>query len=121
MRPFLPVLFLALAVGTPVAAQRQASARPNDAIRIPFERYKLPNGLTVILSPNQTTPMVTVDVWYHVGSKNESPGRTGFAHLFEHVMFTGSANAPYPLHDRLTEGVSGIASNGSTSEDLTNY
>ena len=68
----------------------QLAAQSTD-VRIPFERYTLPsNGLTVILSEDHSTPMVTVDVWYHVGSKNEEPGRTGFAHLFEHVMFTGS-------------------------------
>ena len=101
------------------AAQRQQS-RANDAINIPFEKVTLPNGLTVILSPDKSTPTVTVDVWYHVGSKNEEPGRTGFAHMFEHVMFTGSGNVPYGLHDRLTEGVGGN-NNGSTSWDRTNY
>jgi zinc protease len=61
-----------------------------------------------------------VDVWYHVGSKNEVPGRTGFAHLFEHVMFTGSGHVPYGLHDKLTEGVGGF-NNGSTTTDRTNF
>jgi zinc protease len=127
MRSFRPFLLLGLSLLlSPVLArstfaQRQQTTRSGDAIRIPFERYQLPNGLTVILSPNQAMPMVTVDLWYHVGSKNELPGRTGFAHLFEHVMFTGSLNVPYGLHDRLTEGVSGIPNNGSTSEDRTNY
>jgi zinc protease len=89
-------------------------------IKIPFETYKLPNGLTVILSVDKTTPTVAVNVWYHVGSKNEIPGRTGFAHLFEHVMFTGSGHVPYGLHDKLTEGVGG-GNNGSTTNDRTNY
>lgn len=89
-------------------------------IKIPFETYKLPNGLTVILSVDRTTPTVAVDIWYHVGSKNEMPGRTGFAHLFEHVMFTGSGHVPYGLHDKLTEGVGG-GNNGSTTNDRTNY
>src|SRR5437016_5978085 len=109
----------ALGSATPAVAQRQ-QARANDAIRIPFEKYALSNGLTVILSPNHATPTVTVDVWYHVGSHNEVPGRTGFAHMFEHVMFTGSGNVPYGMHDRLTEGVGGN-NNGSTNEDRTNY
>ncbi len=61
-----------------------------------------------------------MDVWYHVGSKNEVPGRTGFAHMFEHVMFTGSGHVPYGMHDRLTEGVGGD-NNGSTTNDRTNY
>ena len=103
----------------PAVAQRQ-QARPNGAISIAFERYTLPNGLTVILSPNQSTPRAAVDVWYHVGSKNEAKGRTGFAHMFEHVMFTGSGNVPYGMHDRLTEGVGGD-NNGSTTNDRTNY
>ena len=90
------------------------------AINIPFETYKLPNGLTVVLSTDRTTPTVAVNIWYHVGSKNESPGRTGFAHLFEHVMFTGSGHVPYGLHDRLTEGAGG-SNNGSTSNDITTY
>lgn len=89
-------------------------------INIPFERMTLPNGLNVILAPDRSTPTVTVDVWYHVGSKNEVPGRTGFAHMFEHVMFTGSGNVAYGLHDRLTQGVGG-SNNGSTSNDRTNY
>jgi zinc protease len=91
-----------------------------DSIKIPFETYKLPNGLTVIMSVDKTIPTVAVDIWYHVGSKNEMPGRTGFAHLFEHVMFTGSGHIPYGLHDKYTEGVGG-GNNGSTSNDRTNY
>jgi zinc protease len=89
-------------------------------IKIPYETYKMPNGLTVILSVDKTTPTVAVNIWYHVGSKNEMPGRTGFAHLFEHVMFTGSGHVPYGLHDKLTEGVGG-SNNGSTTNDRTNY
>jgi zinc protease len=114
-------LLLATAVASPAVAQR-VPARPaaSSTINIPFERYFLPNGLTVILAPNTATPTVTVDVWYHVGSKNEAAGKTGFAHMFEHVMFTGSGNVPYGLHDRLTEGVGGN-NNGSTNEDRTNY
>lgn len=113
------VALLAIATAAPVLAQRP-QGRAGDAIRIPFDQYTLPNGLTVILAPNHSTPTATVDLWYHVGSKNEMPGRTGFAHMFEHVMFTGSGNVPYGLHDRLTEGVGGN-NNGSTTEDRTNY
>ena len=89
-------------------------------INIPFETYTLPNGLTVVLSTDRSTPTVAVNLWYHVGSKNEMPGRTGFAHLFEHVMFTGSGHVQYGLHDRLTEGVGGM-NNGTTSNDITTY
>jgi zinc protease len=101
-----------LACGALVSAQGKIS--------IPFESYTLPNGLTVVLSIDRTTPTVALNIWYHVGSKNEMPGRTGFAHLFEHVMFTGSGHVPYGLHDKLTEGVGG-SNNGSTSNDITTY
>ena len=118
-RRILPVVALALTmccVLQPVLGQRGSA----NAIKIPFETYKLPNGLTVILSVDRAIPTVAVNVWYHVGSKNEMPGRTGFAHLFEHVMFTGSGHIPYGTHDRLTEGVGGN-NNGSTTNDRTNY
>ena len=110
-------LVLTISLFHPLLGQKKGSS---DSIKIPFETYKLPNGLTVILSEDHTTPTVAVDVWYHVGSKNEMPGRTGFAHLFEHVMFTGSGHVPYGLHDKLTEGVGG-GNNGSTTNDRTNY
>ena len=111
-------LVLTILLYVPAFGQKKNSA--SDAIKLPFESYKLPNGLTVILSEDHTTPTVAVNVWYHVGSKNETPGRTGFAHLFEHVMFTGSGHVPYGLHDKLTEGVGG-GNNGSTTNDRTNY
>jgi zinc protease len=121
MRLFRPALALVAFVSANLVAQgARPAAASNDAVRIPFERYTLPNGLTVILSPDRSVPTVAVDVWYHVGSKNEVPGRTGFAHMFEHVMFTGSGNVPYGMHDRMTEGVGGF-NNGSTSTDRTNY
>jgi len=112
-------LVLMIALSQPLLGQKKNPAS-SDSIKIPYETYKLPNGLTVILSEDHTTPTVAVDVWYHVGSKNEMPGRTGFAHLFEHVMFTGSGHVPYGLHDKLTEGVGG-GNNGSTTNDRTNY
>jgi zinc protease len=112
---------VAAAITAPAApAQKAASQATRGEISIPFEHYQLANGLNVILSPDHAVPTVAVDVWYHVGSKNEIPGRTGFAHLFEHVMFTGSGHVPYGLHDKLTEGVGGF-NNGSTTNDRTNY
>jgi zinc protease len=102
------------------AQAKPAAAAGASAINIPFETFKLANGLTVILSEDHSVPRVAIDLWYHVGSKNEKPGRTGFAHMFEHVMFTGSANVAYGLHDRFTEGVGGF-NNGSTNNDRTNY
>ncbi|MBP1594940.1 MAG: peptidase domain protein [Acidobacteria bacterium] len=120
-RKIIPIAILALACCA--AVQKPPAAGPGAGaavIRIPFETYTLPNGLTVILSVDRTTPTVAVNVWYHVGSKNELPGRTGFAHLFEHIMFTGSGHVPYGLHDKLTEGVGG-SNNGTTSNDRTTY
>jgi zinc protease len=121
-RRILPACVLAAAAAVTVAAQKPApkSAGASDAIKIPFESYTLPNGLTVILSIDRTAPTVAVNVWYHVGSKNEVVGRTGFAHLFEHVMFTGSGHVPYGLHDKLTEGIGG-SNNGTTNNDRTTY
>jgi zinc protease len=113
---------LAVCATVPGTTPLRAQSHGGDAadIHVPFERYTLPNGLTVILSEDHATPTVAVDVWYHVGSKNEEPGRTGFAHLFEHMMFTGSGHVAYGLHDRYTEGVGG-GNNGSTTNDRTNY
>ena len=88
--------------------------------RIPFEKYTLPNGLEVILHEDHTTPMIAVDTWYHVGSGDEKPGHTGFAHLFEHLMFMGSEHVPTGQFDQLLESA-GANNNGSTTEDRTNY
>ncbi|MGH9857476.1 MAG: M16 family metallopeptidase, partial [Acidobacteriota bacterium] len=84
-----------------------------------FEKYTLPNGLDVILHEDHSIPMVAVNIWYHVGSKNEKPGRTGFAHLFEHMMFQGSRHHDKEYFEPLQKVGGSI--NGSTSEDRTNY
>src|SRR3954463_9998608 len=89
-------------------------------VKIDFETFVLPNGLTVILHVDRGSPLVAVNLWYHVGSKDEAPGRTGFAHLFEHLMFMGSKNAPYPSFDGIMESWGGH-NNGTTSNDRTNY
>ncbi|MDB4951976.1 MAG: peptidase domain protein, partial [Gemmatimonadetes bacterium] len=101
-------------------AQAGRAAAPGAAITIPYTTHTLPNGLTVLLSEDHSTPNVAVTVTYHVGSKNEKPGRTGFAHLFEHMMFTGSGHVPYGTHDKYTEGVGG-ENNGTTNNDRTFY
>lgn len=88
--------------------------------RIQFEKYTLPNGLEVILHEDHSTPIIAVDTWYHVGSGDEQVGRTGFAHLFEHIMFMGSEHVPVGSFDRLLEAAGGD-NNGSTTEDRTNY
>jgi zinc protease len=119
--PRLAALALLTTLAHPAAAQAPAQGRDRaDVLRLPFESHSLANGLTVILSVDRTTPTVAINVWYKVGSKNEAAGRTGFAHLFEHVMFTGSGNVPYGLHDKLTEGVGG-SNNGTTDNDRTTY
>ena len=89
-------------------------------LRVPYERFILPNGLNVILHEDHTTPTVTVNVWYHVGSSYEKPGRTGFAHLFEHIMFEGSEHVPEGAFDQWLEAAGGN-NNGSTTTDRTNY
>ena len=88
--------------------------------RIAFEQFTLPNGLRVIYSEDHSTPVVSVDLWYEVGSRNERPGRSGFAHLFEHMMFQGSAHIKKAEHNQLIERAGGEF-NGSTAEDRTNY
>ena len=88
-------------------------------ISIPFEKHTLENGLDVITHVDKTVPTVAVNVWYHVGSKNEVPGKTGFAHLFEHVMFEGSKNHNNDYFGPLQE--IGALVNGSTTNDRTNY
>src|SRR3954464_3716251 len=88
--------------------------------KIRFEKYTLPNGLEVILHEDHSTPIVAVDTWYHVGSGDEAVGRTGFAHLFEHIMFMGSQHVAVGQFDRLLEAA-GANNNGSTTEDRTNY
>ena len=87
--------------------------------QIKFTEYKLKNGLTVIMHPDKSTPIVAVNVWYHVGSKNESPGRTGFAHLFEHMMFQGAQKYSDGYLSAMDE--LGANVNGTTNEDRTYY
>jgi zinc protease len=101
-----------------VAAAAPLIAQP--VPRIQFEKYTLPNGLEVILHEDHSTPIVAVDTWYHVGSGDEQVGRTGFAHLFEHIMFMGSQHVAVGQFDRLLEAA-GANNNGSTTEDRTNY
>jgi zinc protease len=89
-------------------------------LSVPATVDTLPNGLILIVHEDHSVPRVTTNIWYRVGSGDEKPGRTGFAHLFEHLMFMGSENAPYPQFDKLSEPF-GFSPNGSTTEDRTNY
>jgi len=104
-----------------VAAAVVWSAGPEAASRPPkfvYQRMQLPNGLTVILNQDRSTPIVNVQLWYHVGSKDEKPGRTGFAHFFEHLMFKGSRNVEPEQHTSIVASVGGQA-NAYTNEDTT--
>jgi zinc protease len=112
-RVFLCIL--AAAVCAALIAPLQAAVRPP---KLQYQMATLPNGLRVILSEDHSTPIVHVSLWYHVGSKNEKPGRTGFAHLFEHMMFKGSKNVEPEAHTSIIASVGG-QSNAYTNEDAT--
>jgi predicted Zn-dependent peptidase len=95
-------------------------ARADDP-KIKFEKYKLPNGLEVILAPDPSVPIVAVDIWYHVGSGDEVVGKTGFAHLFEHMMFQGTKNTGTDQHFPVLRKIGATIVNGTTNTDRTNY
>jgi zinc protease len=125
------IAFLTLALGLVAAAataQRpaRAPARPRAQraepapVTIPYQRFVLKNGLTLLVHEDHKAPIVAVNIWYHVGSKNERPGRTGFAHLFEHLMFNGSEHFNNDYFQAL-EPLGATDLNGTTNEDRTNY
>ncbi|MEI8255880.1 MAG: pitrilysin family protein [Deltaproteobacteria bacterium] len=132
-----PGLTLALALGAGVLsvaprfshadppATSPAPVRPTGApVQAPtlaFERYTLPNGLEVILHEDHRAPLASVNIWYHVGSKDEPPGRNGFAHLFEHLMFQGSRHVPEDTFFLNLERIGASGINGTTGDDRTNY
>jgi len=111
-------MLVALTILVPAAAT--LPAQEAEQLAVPYTQFILPNGLNVILHEDDATPMVSVNVWYHVGSGREKPGRTGFAHLFEHIMFEGSGHVAEGLFDEWLESAGGI-NNGSTNNDRTNY
>src|SRR5437879_3559207 len=116
---FALVLFLA---ALPSLAQKNA-AKPAGASfpELKYEKYRLPNGLEVILSEDHRLPLVAVNLWYHVGAANEVVGRTGFAHLFEHMMFEGSMHVGPKAHFKYLEAAGASDINGTTEFDRTNY
>jgi zinc protease len=117
----LVLLATAIALVQPIFLHAQrAPARKQAPVDIPFQRFVLPNGLTLIVHEDHKAPIVAVNVWYHVGSKNERPGRTGFAHLFEHLMYNGSENYDKDFFGPL-EQAGATDMNGTTNEDRTNY
>ncbi len=123
MKAFIAAVVLAL--GLPAFAQQQQEAKPlapgSEALALPHEKYTLPNGLEVILAQDKKLPVVSVNIWYHVGAYHEQPGRTGFAHLFEHMMFQGSKNVADDVHISMLEQLGASDLNGTTNFDRTNY
>jgi zinc protease len=119
-RTLLSLVLAGLAAST--ASGQMPSASPGGVaeLRVPYTEFTLPNGLHVILHRDTSVPVVSVNVWYHVGSGSEKPGRTGFAHLFEHLMFEGSKHVPEGAFDVWLEAAGGN-NNGSTNTDRTNY
>jgi zinc protease len=119
------LIALVLAATVPAVAERtaapaaSASARGGALPELAYTRFTLPNGLRVVFHEDHSTPVVAVNVWYHVGSMNESPGRTGLAHLFEHMMFQGFEGYPYAFGAAMDE--LGAVRNGTTTTDRTNY
>jgi zinc protease len=114
---------VALAQKAPAPAAKPAAPKPTapfPSLSIPFEKLVLENGLTVILHQDASLPLVAVNIWYHVGPINEPPGRSGFAHLFEHLMFEGSRHVGREF-DQLLESVGATGVNGTTNWDRTNY
>ncbi|HKP71503.1 MAG TPA: pitrilysin family protein [Pyrinomonadaceae bacterium] len=123
----LTIAVFALAAGNYAGALAQttnrasAASAPMVAPRLDFEKYKLKNGLEVILLEDHRLPLVATNLWYHVGPANERPGLTGFAHLFEHMMFQGSKHVGDDAHFKLLEGAGANDINGTTDFDRTNY
>jgi zinc protease len=117
----LALLLAGISGCTKPAEKPTATTQKTDIPKIDFEKYTLPNGLDVILSEDHRLPLVAVNLWYHVGPANEEPGRTGFAHLFEHMMFQESKHVPPDTYFKTVEGAGGSNINGTTDFDRTNY
>ncbi len=115
-RPEWLLLSALLIAAVPLAV----AATPSDSIEIEYEKFVLDNGLTLVVHGDRKAPIVSVNVWYHVGSKNEKRGKTGFAHLFEHLMFNGSENFNDDYFQAM-ERVGATDLNGTTNNDRTNY
>jgi zinc protease len=116
----LPLIALTLSPAVAAPAQPAPVSALAEAVKIPYEQFTLPNGLRVVVHTDRKAPVVAVSVWYHVGSKDEPQGKTGFAHLFEHLMFNGSENSPGDFFEPLQQ-VGATDFNGTTWFDRTNY
>jgi zinc protease len=120
MKSILTSILLCATLAAGASQAPQKAGGPGTTLDIPFKKFVLKNGLTLIVHEDHKAPIVAVNVWYHVGSKNERPGKTGFAHLFEHLMFNGSEHFDDDFF-KATEKVGASELNGTTSEDRTNY
>lgn len=120
MKQFFLLAAFVLATQVGLFAQSDYPTYNPDDIDVPFTKFQLPNGLRLIVHEDHKAPIVAVNIWYHVGSKNEKPGKSGFAHLFEHLMFNGSENFNTDYFQAL-EAIGGTDLNGTTNEDRTNY
>jgi zinc protease len=118
----LAAFFTSLALASVAsAADNLPAAKPLKVPELKYEKFTLPNGLVVLTHEDHRLPLVAVDLWYHVGPLNERPGRTGFAHLFEHMMFEGSEHVGEKAHFKYLEGAGATDINGTTDFDRTNY
>ncbi len=120
MKQLFLLAALLMSVTAGLLAQSDYPTYNPDEIDVPFTRFQLPNGLRLIVHEDHKAPIVAINIWYHVGSKNEKPGKSGFAHLFEHLMFNGSENYNTDYFQAL-EAIGGTDLNGTTNEDRTNY
>lgn len=111
----------ALALAAAVMSTSATGAAQSQDPKIEFEKYNLPNGLEVILHRDNSVPIVGVNIWYHVGSGNEAVGKSGFAHLFEHMLFQGSKNVGMDKHFEILKNIGATGVNGTTNTDRTNY
>lgn len=126
MKQIITLIMVAffISTGTVQAQQKKSAPAPVKTnypeINIPFQKYVLDNGLTLIVHEDHKAPIIAFNIWYHVGSKNEKPGKTGFAHLFEHLMFNGSEHHNDDYF-KLTDKIGATDLNGTTNNDRTNY
>jgi zinc protease len=120
MKKFSSITRTILILAVIFAVSSCKKAPQKDTLNVPYEKYVMPNGLQVILHEDHSDPMMAYNIMYHVGSSRETPGKTGFAHLFEHLLFMGSENVPTGEFDKVLEAAGGN-NNGGTSRDFTTY
>src|SRR5688500_2963874 len=110
------LILLALLLTLPLSAQKF----DRESVRVPYQKFVLDNGLTLLVHTDHSVPIVAVNTWYHVGSRNEKRGKTGFAHMFEHFFFNGSENYPHGFREAMDD-LGANNRNGTTSTDRTNF